>query len=151
MSEKNKNLLILFLYFIVAIVFVGSSGLWLPIAIDLFDGDKISHEVYTGLAGNIITYSLGLFLVAMLDRTIYLLFRTSTYSNNVLEFFAIIFVLIVTLVIVYFSLKYIKDQLYMKAIRYAFALAILGWFSWVYVKIRGSKSNNYSPLGGAIT
>ncbi len=150
MNEKFKNILILIAYFTVAIAFFGSIGVWLPIAIDNYNFNQIAEETNESLPSNILTYSLGIFLVAAIDRTIHLLFKTSKYSNNVLEFFGILFALIGTGTLVFLSLKSLKNTLVEDAILYAKYVAFVAWFSWFYVKLQGSKTNNFSPIGGVI-
>lgn len=150
MSEKVKNIFITIAYFVVAILFFGSMGIWLPIAIDNYNLNKIAEETYKSLPSNILTYSLGIFLIAAIDRMIHLLFKTSKYSNNVLEFFGIIFALFGTGALVFFSLKSLKNTLIDDAIFYAKYVAFVAWLAWFYVKLQGSKTNNFSPIGGII-
>lgn len=150
MREKFKNIIILIAYFIVAIAFFGSMGVWLPIAIDNYNLNQIAEETNKSLPSNILTYSLGIFLIAAIDRIIHLLFKTSKYSNNVLEFFGILFASLLTGILVFLSLKSLKNTLIEDAILYAIYVAFIAWFSWFYVKLQGSKTNNFSPIGGIL-
>lgn len=150
MGESFKNILIIIAYFFVAILLFGSMGIWLPFLIDDYNLSQFSEETYRALPSNLLTYSLGIFLIASIDRMIFLLFRTSKYSNNVLEFFAIIFAIIGVGVLVFFSLKSIKNSLIEDAVQYAKYLALSASLAWFYVKLQGSKANNFSPLGGIV-
>lgn len=150
MSEKVKNIFITIAYFVVAILIFGSMGIWLPLAIDNYNLNKIAEETHKSLPSNILTYSLGIFLIAAIDRIIHLLFKTSKYSNNVLEFFGIVFALFGTGVLVFLSLKSLKNTLIEDAILYAKYVAFVAWLAWFYVKLQGSKTNNFSPIGGII-
>jgi hypothetical protein len=148
MSEKVKNILITIAYFVVAILIFGSMGIWLPIAIDNYYLNKIAEETHKSLPSNILTYSLGIFLIAAIDRIIHLLFKTSKYSNNVLEFFGIVFALFGTVALVFLSLKSLKNTLIEDAVLYAKYVAFVALLAWFYVKLQGSKTNNFSPIGG---
>lgn len=150
MNEKAKNILITIAYFLIAVAFLGSMGVWLPIAIDNYNSNSISSETHKSLPSNILTYSLGIFLIAAIDRIIHLLFKTSKYSNNILEFFAILFACLGTGILVFLSLKSSKNTLIDDAINYSRYVAFIAWATWFYVKIQGSKANNYSPIGGII-
>jgi hypothetical protein len=150
MGEKTKNILILIAYFLFATAFLGSMGVWLPIAIDNFSTDYLTEETFKSLASNILTYALAIFLIAAIDRIIHLLFKTSKYSNNVLEFFAILFVCLATAIPVFYSLKALKNSLFPFAIYSSIWVAVISWIAWFYVKLQGSKANNFSPIGGAI-
>lgn len=150
MSEKVKNIFITIAYFVVAILIFGSMGIWLPIAIDNYNLNKIAEETHKSLPSNILTYSLGIFLIAAIDRIIHLLFKTSKYSNNVLEFFGIVFALFGTGALVFLSLKSLKNTLIEDAVLYAKYVAFVAWLAWFYVKLQGSKTNNFSPIGGII-
>jgi hypothetical protein len=150
MNEKWKNILIIIAYFLVVILLFGSMGVWLPILIDNYNFNQMGEDTKQSLPSNIITYSLGIFLVAALDRVIYLMFKASSYSNNVLEFFGILFALILTSVLVFLSLKSLKNTLLSDAILYGKYLTFVAWVAWFYVKLQGSKASNFSPIGGAI-
>lgn len=150
MEDKTKNILITIAYFLFATAFLGSMGIWLPIAIDNFSSDKVSDETYKSLPSNILTYALSIFLVAAIDRIIHLLFKTSKYSNNVLEFFGILFCCLGTGALVFFSLKSLKTSSLPNAISYANWVVLISWGVWFYVKLQGSKANNFSPIGGIL-
>jgi hypothetical protein len=150
MNEKFKNLLILIAYFIVVIAFFGSMGIWLPMVIDDYNLNTISEETIKSLPSNILTYSLGIFLIAVIDRIIHLLFKTSEFSNNVLEFFGIIFAILGTGTLVFLSLKSLKNSLVEDAILYAKYVAFVSWFLWFYVKLKGSRANNFAAIGGVL-
>lgn len=150
MSEKTKNIWITIAYFLFAVSFLGSIGVWLPLVIDNFTTSQITEETYKSLPSNILTYSLSIFFVAAIDRIIHLLFKTSKYSNNVLEFFVILFLCLGTGVIVYISLKALKNAIIVDAVFYARYVAVIAWALWFYVKLQGSKANNFSPIGGII-
>ncbi|MCB9310862.1 MAG: hypothetical protein H6567_12455 [Lewinellaceae bacterium] len=150
MNEKIKNILILIAYFIVAIVIFGSMGVWLPILIDNYNFNQVVEETNRSLPNNILTYSLGIFLIAIIDRIVYLLFKTSKYSNNVLEFFGIMFALFGTGVLVFLSLKSLKNTQIESSISYAKYVAFVAWFAWLYVKFQSTKTNNFSPIGGIL-
>ena len=150
MSDKAKNILILICYFLLAVVLLSSIGIWLPVLIDIFNKDKVSEEVMHSLPGNILTYALGLFLIAIIDRSIYLLFKTSQYQNNILEFFVIAFIFLITSFFVFCSLKSLKGQYYIDAHSYAKYVMFISWGAWLYVKFRGTKDSNYSAIGGVI-
>jgi len=150
MSEKIKNILIHFAYFVFAVAIFGSMGVWLPIAIDWYNLSQITEATNKSLPSNILTYSLGIFLVAAIDRIIHLLFKTGKYSSNVLEFFGILMALLVTAILVYFSLRCLRNTLIEDAMLYAMYIAFIAWFAWFYVKLQGAKADNYSPIGGRI-
>lgn len=150
MGDKSKNIIILIAYFLIAIIFLGSMGVWLPITIDIYSTNNISNETMNLLPSNILTYSLGIFLIAAIDRIIYLFFKTSKYTNNILEFFGILFACLATAFIVFLSLKSFKNSIVDDAIRYAKYVVLIAWVAWFYVKIQGSKGNNFSAIGGVI-
>jgi hypothetical protein len=154
MTEETKtkaaNILIILAYFIITIVCLGSMGAWLPLVIDDYNLGCISSETYGNFASNILTYSLSIFLVAVIDRIIHLLFKTSTYSSNIIEFFFIIFMCISAAFIVYLSLRAIKRSLIDEAITYSYYVAVVAGFAWIYVKLQGTKANNFATIGGVI-
>jgi len=150
MTDKQKNILIIIAYWFFATGLLGSIGVWLPLVIDYFSIDHASVETYKSLASNMLTYGLSIFLIAAIDRIIHLLYKTSAYSNHVLEFFGILLSCIGTAFIVFFSLKALKNSLFEDAIKYARYLSIIAWAAWFYVKLQGSKTNNYSAIGGVI-
>lgn len=151
MDERKKNILITILYFIIAIVVLGTSGIWLPFIGKDFNGQAIENSDWLAYAGNILTYSLTLFFVAIVDRVMHLLFKTGRYSNNVIEFLLIIIVsFLLGWLVVYKALKALRYDEVSRAIYYSFILGICSWAAWWYVKIQGSRANNFAPLGGTI-
>ncbi|CCG53718.1 Hypothetical transmembrane protein [Flavobacterium indicum GPTSA100-9 = DSM 17447] len=150
MGDKTKNIFITIAYFIFAIAFLSSLGIWLPMAIDNYNLDGISDETFKTLPSNLLTYSLGIFLIATIDRVLFLFFRTGEYSNNILEFFAILFLICGTGFLVFVSLKSIKNSSIDEALKYAKYITVIAWAAWFYVKLQASKSNNFSPIGGIL-
>ncbi len=140
----------MFVYFLLAIVFFSSIGIWLPMISDDYTKGKMAEETFNAVAGNILTYSLAIFLVSSIDRIIYLFYKASKYTNNVLEFLLIICVVIITGYFVFLTQKSIKYAYYQNAIGYASYIVFIAWISWFYVKIKGSKDNNYATIGGVI-
>jgi hypothetical protein len=150
MIEKVKNILVLLLYFVVAILFLSSIGIWLPVAIDSYNQGHVSIETMSSLSGNILTYSLSIFLIAAIDRILHLFFKTSSYSNNSIEFLFIIILVFATGYVVFSSLRALKNAQIDDAIDYAKYVTFIAWGVWIYVKLQGSRANNFSSIGGVL-
>lgn len=148
MSDKTKNTFITLIYFVITIVFLSSIGVWLPIILDDYNLDYISNETCSAIAGNILTYSLSIFLVAIIDRILLLISKTSKYHNNILEFFIIMILLMLASILVYFTLKDLRKLQYLAAIKLSFSVVLITWAYWLYVKFQSNKEDNFSSIGG---
>lgn len=150
MGEKTKNIFITIFYFVIVVAALGSAGIWIPMIIDNYSDNKISDETYNALSSNILTYGLGILIVSIIDRILYLLFKTSEYSNNAIEFLLIMLFSFGTCPLVYYTLKNTKTLQYDEAIKFSIWISIISWVCWFYVKFRGSKDNNFAAIGGII-
>lgn len=150
MNNKTKSILITIMYFVITIIFLSSVGVWLPIMLDDYNLDHISNETYSAIAGNILTYSLSIFLVAIIDRILLLISKTSKYHNNIIEFFVTLILLILTSILVYHTLKDLRKMRYVAAIKFSFSVAIITWIYWLFVKFGSNKEDNFSSIGGSM-
>lgn len=148
MKEKIKNIFITLIYFIITIAFLGSIGVWLPVFLDDYNLNYISNETFSAIASNTITYSLSIFLVSIIDRILRLFINTSPYHNNVLEFFSILILVIITAFTVYLTLKDIKQSLYISAIWKSLIVTMIAWLYWLYVKFISNRGNSFDSIGG---
>ncbi len=136
------------LYFLVAIVFISSFGVWIPFVQDHAQFDKIQCKTITDLPWSLVTYAIAIVAVAYIDRIDHLFKASNKYHRNYLEFMILLVLIIGSAILVYLSLTNKKFGRNESAIIYASVLTIVSWVFWIYVKAKTPKYDNYSALGG---
>ena len=137
------------LYFFITIVGLSSIGIWLPFAIDRHDLGAASAATWHAFPGNILTYSLSIFMIAVIDRILHFL-NSSSYSNHSIEFLLILIVIAGCGYIVYQSIYFLKFSQLCDAIYYAKIVAVIAWIAWLYVKLRSPHEDQFAAMGGQI-
>jgi hypothetical protein len=150
MSDHQKSILSTILYFIIVVLVIGSIGAWISLAIEKLFSNEISEQAIKSLPGNILTYAVGIFATAVVDRVIHLFKQTGKYSSNELEFMILLGFVLIAIWIVYLTLYHIINSPTETALSFTWYIGILAAVAWFYTKLRVSKVNNYSPVGGAL-
>jgi uncharacterized membrane protein len=151
MSDKTKKVITDLLYFLITIVALSSAGVWLPFLLDKFDKGVVSTNTMHEYPGNLLTYGLGIFIIAIIDRIIHLFKRTNRYTNNVLEFLLLIIIIGACTAVVGLSIGKLKFNKLADSIFYAKATVIIAWIGWIYVKFRSPEYANFSAIGGPMS
>ena len=139
-SKKWVNLI---LYFIVAVLIIGSIGVWLPLILDGRPIDKLN------LYQNISTYYIAIFVAGCIDLILLSIQKVKDSNNpvgSVLFLILLLFLSVGSIVLVSF-LIHNGNEIWAKRI------SIFGLFAayimWFWSNIDGSI-NSLNPLGGEI-
>lgn len=134
-------------YFLLAIFFFNSIGVWFPIAIDYYNCSAITGETYKATPYNLLTYFLGMVSVAIIDR-----FRKVLIMNNhPSKFLELLFWIafgLGMLVCGVLIMKSVKDTDVPQAIKYGIAGSLITYIVWWLTYLQPYKSDAYSTLGG---
>ena len=137
-------------YFLITIVFFGSLGVTIPIAIDYFKNKEFTPYSLFITPNNLITYSLSIFLVSLIDRFIFLL-KKDRYKHKVAEFLFLVIGAIVQSLLVFLAMLNIYHQNFWLALQFSFFITGLSYINWWIVKKKDKDIDPYSALGGNIS
>jgi hypothetical protein len=116
-------------------------------AIDKHDLGHVSTATWHAVPGNILTYSLSIFIIAIIDRILHFL-NGSSYSNHTIEFLLLLIIIGGCGYVVFLSIYYLKFNQLCDAIHCALIVAGIAWFGWLYVKFRSPNDNQFAAIGG---
>ena len=137
------------LYFVITVIVLSSMGVWLPFALDYFKGDSISIETKQALAGNILTYYLSLFFIAVIDRILHIS-KDERYKHKITEILIMSLVILVCISLTYISFRSVAHKLYDKAAYYACIATAVSYIIWWIANWKNDNVDPYSSLGGKI-
>jgi len=137
------------LYFILTVFALGSMGAWMPFAIDFFKGNELHKETWEIFPGNILTYYLSLFFVAILDRIIYIV-KDERYKHKITELLVIAFVALICVALTYLSFRSIALKEFQCATKFALIATSLAYLMWWLANWKDKKVDPYDSLGGEI-
>ena len=138
-----------FLYFLLAVVFLGSMGIWLPLAIDYFPSNKLSKNIIASIPNNLLTYYLSVFFISLIDRIRYMI-NDQRYKHKETEILISAIVVIICIYLTYcsFSLNYQKK--YDEATQYGIYATCLSLIVWWIANAKQPKTNQIDSLGGNV-
>ena len=143
--DRNKYIN-LFLYFIIAVVFIGSIGVWLPLIIDHASNnptDKLS------LYQNLSTYYMAIFVAGCIDLILLSIQKIQEATNPVgaiLFLILLLFISVGSIVLISFLIHDGNEEW---AKRVSVVGVIAAYVMWFWSNI-DSSVNSLSPLGGEI-
>jgi uncharacterized protein YacL len=137
------------LYFILTVVALGSMGVWLPLAIDYFKSYSLNKETLKILPGNILTYCVSLFFIAILDRIIHII-KDESCKHKITELLVMGFVIILCAILTYFSFRSINFEEFDKATKYALIATFLAYIVWWIANWKDEKVDPFDSLGGKL-
>lgn len=132
--------------FFIAIFFLNSIGIWLPIAVDWYQYSMITSVTCDSIPYNLTTYFLGLVTVSVYDR-IRFLFKMTNYDHKELEFSIWVIVGFVSVVYGIYLMKQIKDRQIEYAIKVGLWGVLISYAIWWIVYFERPKSSAYGALG----
>lgn len=135
------------LYFVFTIVILSTIGVWLPLSIDYFPANKVSAKSLESLPGNLLTYYLSIFFVALVDRVLFLV-RDNAYKHKITEILLAGVVAFICLTLTYFAFSKIYQKDYESAVHYCLYATVLSFVLWWIANYKDSKADPYSTLGG---
>lgn len=136
------------LYFVLTMIIVSSIGVWLPFAIDFFAG-SFKDETARSFPGNLLTYYLGIFTIATIDRMLRI-FELDNYSHKKSEFLVLAFVILTVGFLTFMVFKNIHHNDYGAAWVWCIAPTVIAYIMWWISKWHTIESNPTNALGGNI-
>lgn len=136
-------------YFVFAIVVLASMGVWLPIIIDVFNFSMIRTETFNIIPNNILSYSLSIFSIAVIDRFIYMV-DLDRYKHKKLEVLISFIVVLVVGVFVFMTFYSLKNNNASAAMYYSIIGSCISFIMWWFANYKDTKLNPYDVLGGQV-
>ncbi|WP_273015976.1 MULTISPECIES: hypothetical protein [Leeuwenhoekiella] len=141
--EKFLNLI---LYFLIAILFIGTMGIWLPVCIDYFSEEKI--DKYSFLQ-NSATYFISIAVAGCLELTKSVI-ENINLKNKVGLVFLSVLVLLVSIALVVLAIVFSIKENFGVGIWIVSAGIILSWILWWLSNFQKGDVNPANALGGNI-
>ena len=130
----------LFLYFLIAVAFFGSIGVWLPMTIDYFPEEILSKEAYNAIPNNLLTYYLSVFFVAIGDR-MYKVIDDGSYVYKKIELSVLVICSILCCALTYYVFMRIQQQNFPAALGLCKLGALMSFIAWAYANRNDEKMN----------
>ncbi|WP_423128096.1 hypothetical protein [Gaoshiqia sp. Z1-71] len=141
-----KNFINLLLYFILAVVFFGGSGIWMPLVLNKIS-NKVSEPGF--IFQNISTYFIAIIAAGCIDL-ILITTNSTRIKNKIGLILLILIILFGSLFLIGIDFYWIMNDHLDKA-RYAFIIGIfLAYTLWWVSNWRSKHINPYNALGGKV-